>query len=36
LGNASDKKKAAEWMGYANELFMDDEEWQVQYNTVTK
>jgi hypothetical protein len=36
LGNASDKKKAAEWMGYANELFMDDPEWQIQYNTVTK
>ena len=36
LGNASDKKKAAEWMGYANELFMDDPEWQIQYNSVTK
>ena len=36
LGDASDKKKAAEWMGYANELFADDPEWQINYNSVTE
>ncbi len=36
LGDANDKKKAAEWMGYANELFMDDPEWQMHYDAVTK
>jgi len=36
LGDANDKKKAAEWMGYANELFMDDPEWQINYNSVTQ
>jgi hypothetical protein len=36
LGEASDKKKAAEWMGYANELFEDDPEWQIQYKSVTE
>ncbi len=34
LGDASDKKKAAEWMGYANELFADDPEWQINYNSI--
>lgn len=36
LADASDKKKAAEWMGFANELFENDPEWQIQYNSVTK